>query len=290
MNVFDFMGSISKQKIPNNYSYVLKTGQLKKLLVDNKRGKEMTIFYFTGTGNSLAIAKSIGGSLISIPQVVDSDNLNYKDDVIGIVFPIYSLREPKMVRRFLDIARLEADYIFAIGTYGNMPGAAMSNLQKRAVSKGRGFNYTNHILMVDNFLPIFEMGKQIEKLPKKKVKDNTAKIVSDIKNRKQMNVRGGLASRAVTKFVAANNPNGEYAKKYIVNNQCDKCGICPKVCPSKNITISDNITFHDRCEMCFACLHLCPKNAIHLKNERSEKRWRNPEVSLNEVIESNNRE
>jgi len=33
--VFDFMGSISKQKIPNNYSYVLKTGQLKKLLVDN---------------------------------------------------------------------------------------------------------------------------------------------------------------------------------------------------------------------------------------------------------------
>jgi len=32
----------------------------------------MTIFYFTGTGNSLAIAKSIGGSLISIPQVLAS--------------------------------------------------------------------------------------------------------------------------------------------------------------------------------------------------------------------------
>jgi len=31
------------------------------------------------------------------------------------------------------------------------------------------------------------------------------------------------------------------------------------------------------------------QNAIHLKNERSAKRWINPEVSLNEIIEANNR-
>ena len=33
--MFDLLSYISKQKIPNNYSYVLKTGQLKKILDDN---------------------------------------------------------------------------------------------------------------------------------------------------------------------------------------------------------------------------------------------------------------
>ena len=33
--MFDLLVYISKQKIPNNYSYVLKTGQLKKILDDN---------------------------------------------------------------------------------------------------------------------------------------------------------------------------------------------------------------------------------------------------------------
>jgi flavodoxin len=51
----------------------------------------MTIFYFTATGNSLSVAKSIAdetdGNLISIPQVIDSENFHYKDDAIGLVFP-----------------------------------------------------------------------------------------------------------------------------------------------------------------------------------------------------------
>mgnify|MGYP003767868619 CR=1 FL=1 len=62
----------------------------------------MIIFYFSATGNSLSAAKRIGGDLVSIPQVIESEHLEYKDDVIGLIFPIYSLRPPKMVRRFAD--------------------------------------------------------------------------------------------------------------------------------------------------------------------------------------------
>ena len=49
----------------------------------------MTIFYYTATGNSLAVVKHIGGTPISIPQIVDADDLHYKDDAIGIVFPLH---------------------------------------------------------------------------------------------------------------------------------------------------------------------------------------------------------
>jgi len=249
----------------------------------------MTVFYFTATGNSLAMAKRIGGNLVSIAQVADSENLHCKDDAIGVVFPIYYFAPPKMVSRFLDKAKFEADYTFAIGTYGIMPGAAMLNLQKQARKNGCRFDYANHLLMADNFLPISETGKQIKNLPKKKVEERAGKIASDINNRKHMQAKASLASRAVTAAVSAMIPDSKNAKKYIVNNQCNKCGICAKVCPSGNIAVTDKVCFADNCEVCFACLHLCPRNALHHKSQKSDKRWRNPEVSLSEIIEANNR-
>ena len=35
----------------------------------------MTILYFTATGNSLAVAKRLGGTLLSIPQLIREDDL-----------------------------------------------------------------------------------------------------------------------------------------------------------------------------------------------------------------------
>ena len=249
----------------------------------------MTVFYFTATGNSLAIAKRIGGTLVSIPQVVDSEDLHYKDDAIGIVFPIYYFAAPKMVSRFLEKANFEADYVFSIGTYGIMPGATMLNLQKRAQKNGQRFDYTNHLLMADNFLPISEVGKQIKKLPKKKIEEKTAQFVSDVNNRKYLQAKVSPVFRAATAIVSTMIPSGENAQKYIVNNRCNRCGICAKVCPSGNITVTDKVCFANNCEVCFACLHLCPQNAMHHKSQKSEKRWINPEVSLNDIIKANNR-
>ena len=64
----------------------------------------MTIFYFTGTGNSLfatrKIADSTGAKLISIPHVI-AERQTYIDDSIGFVYPQYATGLPKMVRGFL---------------------------------------------------------------------------------------------------------------------------------------------------------------------------------------------
>lgn len=45
----------------------------------------MKIFYFTGTGNSLYVAKRFGGELYSIPKVLKSNELRYEDEKIGII-------------------------------------------------------------------------------------------------------------------------------------------------------------------------------------------------------------
>ena len=44
------------------------------------------IFYFTGTGNSLAVAKRLNGELVSIPQVMKEKNFIFEDEAIGIIF------------------------------------------------------------------------------------------------------------------------------------------------------------------------------------------------------------
>jgi len=249
----------------------------------------MTIFYFTATGNSLAVAKRIGGTLISIPQIANSNNLHYKDDAIGIVFPIYWWNMPIMVRRFLDKVKLEADYLFAIGTYGSLPGAAMVSLQNQAKQNGHDFAYTNQVLMLDNYLPVFDMSKQEKNLPKKKVTESIKKIVSDIHNRKHMNTKANVLKKAMTRiFVGMFKPE-KNALKYSISESCTKCGICAQVCPAKNISVTDKVKFNEHCEGCMACLHLCPKNALRPKKQKNDVRWRNPETSLAEIIESNNR-
>jgi hypothetical protein len=177
----------------------------------------MHIFYFTATGNSLATAKSIGGVLISIPQVVDSGDLHYKDDIIGIVFPIYGLGIPKMVHRFLSKAKFEAGYTFAIGTYGNLSGAAMLNFQKQAGKLGHSFDYVNDLLMLDNYLPMFETGNEMEKLPKKNVGEKTAQIVEDIRKRRHMEAKASLGARALTAVLnPIMPPSKKAAQKYII--------------------------------------------------------------------------
>ena len=47
------------------------------------------VFYFTGTGNSLYVAKQLEAAPISIPQVIQRQSLDFQADAIGVVCPIY---------------------------------------------------------------------------------------------------------------------------------------------------------------------------------------------------------
>jgi ferredoxin len=255
----------------------------------------MIIFYFTSTGNSLAVAKRIGGergTLISIPQIIDGKTLEYRDDVIGLVFPIYGFYLPKMCREFLARAKFSADYIFAVGTYGNKPGACMRNVQKYAAEHEIRIDYAESLLMVDNYLPGYDVADQVALLPEKNTDANLSRIITDINARKHLAAVATPAWRFMTAAIQAGEKffmNDTQAQSYIVNDQCNVCGICAKVCPAGNISVTDKVKFGDRCDWCLGCVHLCPRNAIHLKNERSSERWRNPEVLLAEIIQANDR-
>lgn len=89
---------------------------------DNMQKKRI-IFYFTGTGNCLYVARQLAGEnteILSIPQLAKEGRYDFEADEIGIVYPIYGHMPPNMVREFIKKARLDAPYKFAVLTYGNL--------------------------------------------------------------------------------------------------------------------------------------------------------------------------
>ena len=70
----------------------------------------MTVLYFSSTGNSLYIAKRIGGKLISIPEYMHKEVFYIEDSEVGIVFPVYDTALEKI---FLN-EETEARYALAV--------------------------------------------------------------------------------------------------------------------------------------------------------------------------------
>ena len=251
----------------------------------------MTICYFTASGNCLYVARKIGGTLLSIPQLMRQDSIEITDDAVGIVCPVYAVEMPMMVREFLKKAKINTDYFFFIYTYGMGYGEAFAHVELASREAGLTLRYINAVKMVDNYLPIFKMRDQIDSLPKKDVEGQLETVCRDIAERKEttvkINVKTKIAMALYDRQLAKPILRKETAKEYIVNDSCILCGICAKVCPADNITVTDHVEFSDRCEVCYACLHNCPQEAIHLKKEAGAERFRNEHVSLKDIIDSN---
>ena len=263
----------------------------------------MIVLYFTATGNSLYIAKSIGGEPYSIPQMIKKGSYDFTDEKIGIVFPLHSWTAPTYVVDFLKKATFNCDYLFAITTYGIYSGAVAKHLRNIADEAGYRFSYINKIKMVDNYLPTFDMKKEIKKEPKKQIEKHLAAIKSDIESSKEWFLKESALDKFATNYMLrrGNKPfnkkrlkvhaMGEGIENYIyVEDTCTQCGLCTRVCPVDNIVIdneNDKIALSDKCFMCFACIHHCPSNAIHLKGEVSSNRYRNRNIRLQEIVKAN---
>lgn len=137
------------------------------------------LFYFTATGNSLYVAKKRDKHILSIPQELKLKNRHYQDKKIGIVSPVYAGELPQIVRKFIKNTQFDTDYFYIILTYGKSDSIASTWSQSFCEKNGIHVNYINSILMVDNYLPSFDMEEEISL--DKKVDEQINKVYNDIK-------------------------------------------------------------------------------------------------------------
>jgi flavodoxin len=113
------------------------------------------IYYFSGTGNSLSVAKDIaagtGGTLIPIASQVESGAVRVDSDVIGIVFPVYYGELPAIIKRFAEkLENIEQKYIFAVCTFGGSAGYSLKLLRNIIRSRGGDISATYRVHMPQN--------------------------------------------------------------------------------------------------------------------------------------------
>lgn len=250
------------------------------------------IFYFTGTGNSLYIARELDVDIRSIPQVINWTPMDFTADRIGIVCPIYGHEMPTMVKDFLAKVAFHTDYLFLILTYGEMHGGAAEIADRYLCSVGKRADYINSIQMVDNFLPSFDMDEQRAK--DKKIPEQLSVIKQDLAEKKKAIQKANLRDKAVHRMYIGftkNQPETMWAS-YRVTDDCIGCGLCTKVCPAGCIKLVDQRAVHslEGCQACMACVHVCPRKAIKMtmKEPNPNARYRNEHIALRDLVAANN--
>lgn len=255
------------------------------------------IYYFTGTGNSLAAARKIAASLgdtelVPIALLIDSPgDITPAAERIGIVFPVYFAGLPAMVASFA--ARLrppEAAYVFAVATFGGSGAAPalkqLDGILRKHASRGPDAGFP--VKMPGNYILLYESLKGDKQKAMLAAADTEiARIAEDVRQCLKKELPHSLFGQVIHSLMYGRfirRVRGE-DRKFIVSDACTSCGTCVAVCPAKNIElVQKKPVWKHNCELCCSCIHNCPVQAIQVGTKTEKRqRYRNPDVTLAEL-------
>ena len=220
------------------------------------------IFYFSGTGNSKWVAEELAKK--TNDQAVDIMSNNQhgftKDEVIGIVFPIYAWSPAEPIIDFVKTLQPEGRFTFGIGTCADEAGLAMEQIQKYLP-----LNSSYSIKMPNNY--IIASNVENDEEIKTKIKEAELQldvIAEEIKARKNINrvTKGKLALLKSNVVSLAFNKFARTTKPFRVTDSCVGCKQCAIDCPAQTIEmVEGKPKWQEKCYQCLKCIHTCPTGA-----------------------------
>ncbi len=253
------------------------------------------IYYFSGTGNSLSMARELGAELGGAELVHMAAALRggvaVDADRIGLVFPVYMWGLPLMAARFAEkLSGLGAKYVFAVATMGGSAGLTLQQLDGILRRGGAHLSCGFNVKMPGNYIPMKgaqppEEVAAIIEAARSRVKDMARTIQSGAEG---LIEQGPWYSRLLSGAVYAMGSkrlNG-MDEKFFADAKCTSCGLCAKLCPVENIVMKDGRPcWQHRCEQCMACIQWCPVSAIQYgRATESRSRYRHPQVKAEDLL------
>lgn len=276
-----------------------------------------TLYYFTGSGNSLAIAKrlaeQLGAETRHVADFEEQDEVRPESDIVGIIFPVYYIGLmciPLIVSRFISkLKGMDSKYFFAVYT----PGGGSLDTKKRLLALCRKNNLNLsagfELKMPQNsFYKAYEKKDRVLRKAKKKMEfiaDYVARakagryesspfyinillypLIPYIRKTGYRDFRK-LARVSVDSDLPFEELVTLSDRSFRVNEHCNGCATCVKLCPAGNIRLlNGKPEWQGHCETCLACYHWCPQSAIEggIMRDAEGYYYRHPEVKLSDML------
>jgi ferredoxin/flavodoxin len=250
-------------------------------------GDTCAIYYFSATGNSLAVALAVAQKLgapepISIPGTFllnDPYSAARSASKVGFVFPVHRASVPEMVRGFIEKMPKRRDcYYFAISTYTLFSCNEFWDIDEILSEGGCLLNYANGIKTMGN-VGFVDPGSKAMAHRLETIAVQVDESADAVGNRQENYFR--RSSKLLGRLVAVYTDAIRRSIVFRVDKRCTKCGICAQVCPAQNIAVSEDTGLapirSDKCEACYACVHWCPANAIATRT-RLHSHYHHPHI------------
>lgn len=258
------------------------------------------IFYFTGTGNSLWVAKQLKETfdepLITIADELKRGEkvLKYNvrtDEKIFFVYPVHSWGPAVLVTRFIERLALEGyegQPVYSVSTCGDECGHTDKLLRKALHKQGLTLKAAYSVIMPNNYilLPGFtvdskevEEGK-LENAPQQ-MKRIIAAIQQELTDKRDTLYHTGSMSGIKSYGVYPLFAHAAIGRNsFRVTEACISCGLCERICPTGTISLKEGKpVWKNTCVQCVACIHRCPVRAIEYGKETVKKgRYHHPEI------------
>ncbi len=269
----------------------------------------MIIYYFSGTGNSLYIAKKIaertGAEVQPIGRFSGNEPILIDTDVVGIVFPVYYSELPVMVKKFAQrLVSSREKYVFAICNFGGAAAQSYKMLKDILADRGIELSAGYGVHMPQNaFKKPWEKVDKVCAQAQKRIEFIGSKIEKRAKGMFYTNIPLELLIRVMhpiikrltrKDFLERTGAPQEMEtdeliylidKNYTTDANCNGCGMCAKVCPAGNIAMKDKKPeWLHRCENCLACYNWCPQKAVHGTVAKEGHYYRHPDVKVKDMM------
>lgn len=257
------------------------------------------IFYFSGTGNSLWIARKLSEAfeepLISIAAVMKAESGKIAYDLqpterVFFVYPVHSWGPAVMIREFISRLELKGyagQPVYSVCTCGDECGYTEDKIKKWLKQKELILTGSYSVVMPNNYilLPGFDVdSKEVEERKLLEAPESLHNIIHAIKE----NSNNALYKTGSMPFLKSDIIYPLFARfalkknSFYATDACISCGICVKCCSTGTISMEKGARPQwkkDTCIQCLACIHYCPERAIEYGNiSRKKGRYHHPDI------------
>lgn len=261
------------------------------------------IICFSGTGNSLYVAKMLAQSLndrvVELKDELLIDNrhamLVCKNELRLVwVFPIYSWGLPPVVKDFMMRVQLRNAAglgHYMVATCGD--DAGLAHKQWRKIAKRRRWTdigaFTVKMPNTYTLMKGFDVDPtDVADRKLAKAVETVKSITDDILEQRIVNkVTTGrwawIKSRIIYPWFVG---HAMSPKPFHATDACSGCGLCAKSCPLENVMMwKRRPEWRERCALCLRCYHICPNHAVAYGKATADKgQYICPNITIKELL------